>query len=367
MVDYSKKLIQGTAIVLIFSIVSTLIGYIFKLVLAKTTSISDIGLFFSVLGLISAWSFFRDLGLSDALIYYIPRFLVNKSKAKLKSSIIFTLLVQILIGTLFFFIMILFSKYLAQNYFKDGNAYYLVIFLSFYFIIDGIHEVLLRIFHGYQNIFFQQAFDFCFQTLSMFFILLVIFFKKNIIFFGVAYILADLIAIILFFSIFIRRLSPNFFKIKTKIDWKLNKKLLKYSLPVMVGSIAESGFYQQTIILLTFFVGLEAVGYYVMVRSIAKLSLFIYKASGRVFMPMISELWKRNKFKKLNFLFNQQIILNYLVAVPLTLSFLFFSEIVLRILYGENFVVASLILKVFAIYVLFELFNNLFYMLSMST
>ncbi len=359
MKNYSKTFIKGTFIVLVFSIVSTLIGYTSKLALAQTTSVKDIGLFFSVLSFVVFFSFFRDLGLSDSLVYFIPKFFVEKSRAKIKSSIMFTLYVQLTMGSLFFIVVSFLSKFLADNYFKDVNAAPMVVLLAFYFILDGIHEVLMRVFHSYQEIFFQQALDFSFQVFSFIFMMIVIYFSLPVFYFGLAYIIGELITVLIFSTIFLKKVDPKFIGIKSKVFGKINRPLLENSIPTMLGTIAESGFTNQTILFLTLFVNLESVGYYFLIRSIAKLSVFIYKASSRAFMPMISELWKRKDLVKLNSLFKEHMTFNYIIAAPVSVSLVFFSEEVLRLLYGEKFVVASNILKISAVYILFELSNNL--------
>ncbi|MBI5347168.1 MAG: oligosaccharide flippase family protein, partial [Candidatus Aenigmarchaeota archaeon] len=307
MKDYSKRFIKGTFIILLFSVVSTLIGYMSKLALAQTTSVKDIGLFFSVLSFVAFFTFFRDLGLSDSLVYFIPKFFVEKSRAKVKSSILFTLSVQLSMGFLFFIAILFLSDFLANGYFKDINARPMLIMLAFYFILDGIHEVLMRVFHGYQEIFFQQSLEFSFQVFSFIFMMLVIYFGMPVFFFGMAYILGEVITVSVFSLVFMKKVDPGFMKVKSYPFGKIKKPLLDNSIPTMLGTIAESGFTNQTILFLTLFVNLESVGYYFMVRSIAKLSVFIYKASSRSFMPMISELWKKKDWKKLNFLFKENV------------------------------------------------------------
>jgi O-antigen/teichoic acid export membrane protein len=366
MMDYSKRFLQGTLKVLVFSGVSVLIGFFIKFFMARTISVNDIGLFFSVLGCATFFIFFRDLGLADSLVYFIPKFLVEKSKKKVKSAILFTFYVEMAIGVLFFIVFFFISNYLAKNYFKDERAVLLILFLAFYFVLDGIHEVLMKTFQGYQRVDLLQGIDLCFQGFSGALMVLALIFKKDVVYFGLAYIFGEMLCLLIFYLIFIKKIFPDFFKIKEKIDPKFRRKLLDNSLPTMTATIADVGYAQQTTILLTLFSGLESVGYYVMVNAIAKLPNFLYKASSRVFAPMISELERRKRYDKLNYLFKEQAVFISFVALPIIFGLFFFSDVVLRILYGETFVIASTALKFASLCMIFYMFNNLFNHVSLS-
>jgi len=362
-----KKLIQGTLIVVLFMIFSSLLGYALKFIFARNLAVAEIGLFYSVLGFVSFFVFFRDIGLSESLIYFIPRYIVEKAKSKIKSSILFTLSIQLLIGVLFFILIFILSSFLTQNYFKDPRAQIILISLSVYFIFDGFNEVLTRVFHAYQNMFFKQGIEFMFQLFSFVFFVFIIFSDMSIKTFGVAYVLSAILTFLLFLYIFLKKFFPDFLQIKANISRKHRKKMLNYSIPAMTGSLAAKIFGQQSVFFLTFFVGLEAVGYYVMARALAKISTHFFKAMTIVFFPMMSELWKKQDIKKLNFYFKEVLTFSFIVGFPISLTLIFFSEEILRIIYGELFVTAAIILKLSSIYFLFYSFNGILKRVFLST
>ena len=137
MTNYSKKLVQGTTIIILFMVFSSILGYALKFIFARNLDVEEIGLFYSVLGFVSFFIFFRDIGLSESLIYFIPRFIVEKAKSKIKSSLLFTISVQSLMGGFFFILVFILSSFLTKNYFKDPRAQIMLISLSVYFIFDG--------------------------------------------------------------------------------------------------------------------------------------------------------------------------------------------------------------------------------------
>ena len=58
----------------------------------------DIGLFYSILGLIGIIASYNDLGLTESLQYFLPRYLIAKDYAKAKSLLVTTWLIQFVSG-----------------------------------------------------------------------------------------------------------------------------------------------------------------------------------------------------------------------------------------------------------------------------
>lgn len=350
---------QGTIIIMLFVIFSSMLGYAQKLLFAKTINVADIGLFFSVLSFVTFFSFLRDLGLSESLVYFIPRFIIKKSKNKIKSSILFTVRMQVICGILISVFFVFSSGLLAKLYFKDPRAQILLIALAVYFVIEGFLEALYSTFHAYQNMVLYQGVEFCFQLLAFLFFLVVILNNYSIYYFGLVYVIGAIITSIIFLIIFLKKIFPGFFSTPCYPINKIKKRMISYSIPTMTASFAFQIFGQQTIFFLTYFVGLDSVGYYVMAMSLAKATIFFLKAMIQVFFPMMSELWEKKDIKGLNYYFSELITYSYLIAIPASLTLFLFSEEILRILYAETFVKAAFLLRIFAVYFLFYSFNGI--------
>jgi O-antigen/teichoic acid export membrane protein len=76
------------------------VGYIIKVIVSNSLSIEDIGIFYSVLGVIMLISNYHDLGLTEALKYFLPKYRIEKKYSEYKTTIILTVLAQVTIGTL---------------------------------------------------------------------------------------------------------------------------------------------------------------------------------------------------------------------------------------------------------------------------
>jgi O-antigen/teichoic acid export membrane protein len=344
-----KKIIKGTFTVFMFLILSSFIGYFLKFLFAKNLDVESIGLFFSVYAFVTFFIFLRDFGLSEALVYFIPKFLAKNKKKELKSSIVFTLYVQLTMGISFLLIMILLSDYLTTYYFKDPRAKLLIVFMSIYVVIDAINEILFRVFHGFQNMFYNQLIEFSFQFFSV--LIFVLFFYLNIKleYLAFSYVISGIITAFIFSIIFYKIFLPDFFLIKTKISKLLKKKLLDYSIPAMTGSLAIVFFTKQTVFFLTLFAGLSSVGYYVMLRALGKISLYFFNAIKQVFSPMITELWSKKHTKELQMHLNELIDYTLILALPIGITLSVYSKEIITLLYSLEFAKVSHIMSLISI------------------
>ncbi|MBT3408905.1 flippase [Candidatus Woesearchaeota archaeon] len=364
--SYSAKLLKGTTIVITFTIFSSILGYILKFILARNLEVNDIGLFYTVYGFVMFFVFLRDLGSSETLVYFIPRYLIENSKNKIKSLIILTLLIQISVGLILSSIFYVFSDLLVIYYFKNSMAKTLLLAFSIYFILDGLSETLYGVFQGYQIMLFNQGIEFVFQLFSFVLFIIFIYLGLTVSSFGFIYIISSIITAVIFYFLFFKKVFPNFFEIKSIISKNFIKHTLKFSLPTMTGGIAMLVFSQQSIFFLTYFVGLESVGYYVMAMSLAKFSNFFVNATKQVFSPMISQLWKNKNIHELNNLFNRILIYAYSISIPISLILIFFSDEILTLIFTNKFLPANQILKFQSIYMLFFTLTLLFRMLFLN-
>lgn len=71
-------------------------GYLIKLMVSRELSVEDIGLVYSIIGFIGLLSAFNDLGLTEALQYYLPQYMIDKEYGKAKTILIVTWIVQFL-------------------------------------------------------------------------------------------------------------------------------------------------------------------------------------------------------------------------------------------------------------------------------
>ena len=80
--SYIKKAVKGSAIIFAFTIISVILGYLTRIVLARGLSVEEYGLFYAVFGLVSFFLFFRQLGLDSAMVKYVAEYTAKKAHNK---------------------------------------------------------------------------------------------------------------------------------------------------------------------------------------------------------------------------------------------------------------------------------------------
>ncbi len=144
---------------------------------------------------------------------------------------------------------------------------------------------------------------------------------------------------------------------KEKTNFLLNKTLFieisNFAFPNLITSTAGLVIGYVDTMLLTYFVDLGLVGVYnAILPTVLMLSYFSGAVSTALF-PMISEIWARKEYEKIN----QSISLVYkytlITIIPFSLIIFIFPEAILNTLFGPSFVIGSNPLRIISIGVIF--------------
>jgi len=94
----SQKLIKKGFWLYLFSYLIAPGGYLIRLLISNSPEISvaDVGILYSIISLISFLNVYNDLGLTESLQYFLPRFWIKKEYNHIKTTIWLSLGVQVL-------------------------------------------------------------------------------------------------------------------------------------------------------------------------------------------------------------------------------------------------------------------------------
>ncbi|MEI6119290.1 MAG: oligosaccharide flippase family protein [bacterium] len=129
-----QKLIKKGFWLYFFTMIIAPAGYIIKVIVSNTLSVEDVGIFYSVLGFITLISIYHDLGLTEALQYFLPKYRIEKKYNSFKTITIITLLAQVTIGIGIACLMYFGADRLAINHFRSPEAAGIIKTLCWYFI-----------------------------------------------------------------------------------------------------------------------------------------------------------------------------------------------------------------------------------------
>ncbi|MBD3204694.1 oligosaccharide flippase family protein [Candidatus Woesearchaeota archaeon] len=348
MEKHVKKVATSTIILFILMGVSYVAAYFLRLVYARILTPAEYGLFYAVLGIVNFFIIFRDLGLSETLVKYIPEFKAKKEYDKIKSSIIFVTLVQFFVGL---FIVICFwflSDYLALNYFKNipsqlvASASLLVKIISASYLIQGFTEVMTLTLNGFQKPRYYGVKDFVRNFFTLVIALFLYNFRNSVLIPGFAYIGGMVFTVVIMVFFFLR--SFNIFRYKTKINFKLIKLFFGYSLQIMIGTGAGIIVGYANTILLTYFSGIEAVGSFNIALPTAGLMVIFAKTFGMILVPMSSELWIKKAKNKIKQILELIYHFLFIMIVPAIFTIFAFTDIVVRLVFGDKYLIREILI-----------------------
>jgi len=349
--SYTKRAVRAFIIVFVINIIAAFLGYLIRIVLARNLSVAEYGLFFSVLTFINFLGGFIGLGMGESLVKYIPEFLVKKKHYKIKNAVIITFLaflatLIILGGALF-----ISSGFLAQYYFKNVlAAQVLLLFIIILFFIS-FKSILKYSFQAFQN---MKVYASIYLVENLFLLLLLVWFfnhKKDIFMASYAHILANLFIIIIFTPLLFKVF--NFFKHKAFLDRDTFKKLLNFGLITLAANVGGIIILYTDTLVLTFFRSLEEVGVYNVVVPTAMIIQFFSTSIATVIFPMVAELWARKKNEFLEQGLKVLYQYSFVIMIPAVLIFLFFSETILRLMFGQAYAGGALAMQILLIAILF--------------
>ncbi|MEM4972672.1 MAG: oligosaccharide flippase family protein, partial [Candidatus Hadarchaeales archaeon] len=317
--NYARYLVKGTTIVFSELVVAGLIGLLLRMYLARGLSVEEYGLFYAALAFVSFFATFRDLGLSSALVKYIPEFEVRKRFGEIKSSIAFTLLFQAVFALPISVALFVFSDQIALVIFKTIQASLVIKILGIWFFTAIFLPLFQAVFQGFQNMLAYASMDF-FNILFAFLsaMLLVGLLGLGVGGAALGYLLASLVVGVLGFILFRRRYSHVVAE-KIQIKKPLIKRLFVFGLPAFIGGLGGLILSYQDTIMITLFRTLPEVGFYQVAQPTTRILGMFVGALTAVLFPMVSELWTRRKRRLLGRALHFLIKFSFILIVPVAL------------------------------------------------
>jgi len=349
--SYTRRAVKGFAAVFIINIIAAFLGYLMRIVLARNLTLAEYGLFFSVFAFINFIAIFNNLGLGEALVKYIPDFLVKKNPGEIKNSMVIVASTYLLTSLVIAVLLVVFSGTLSKHYFKTPVALPLLLLFILIMFFSNLRELLRCSYQAFQKMTVYAGIYLAENALILILLACFFVFSKSILTAAYSYIISYVIILIIFSLLFLK--TFNFFKHKFTFKKELAKTLFKFGLPVTllgVGSIVI--LYTDTLVL-TYFRSLEEVGIYNVVVPTAMLLMFFTNSIGSVLFPMVSELSAKKDEKKIKQ--GLEILEKYSFAIllPLVTMMFLFSGIILNLLFGAAYASGTTAMQVLLVGILF--------------
>lgn len=349
----SQKLIKKWFWLYFFSFLIGPAGYLIRMMISNSggVSVADVGVLYSIISLVSFLNIYNDLGLTESLQYFLPRYRVKKEYNNIKTTIWLSLGIQI-ISSIFIALGLWFgADRLAVHYFHSDASAQILHFFCIYFLGINLFQTLQSIFIAFQKTFDYKLVDFI-QTWATVAFTAFFFFtgKQTILWYSLNWLLwlgvGILIALILYKKKYHKQLMQG------RFQW--NKPALKeyksYALWSFLGLNIGVAFGQLTQLLVIYFLGAEQAWFFSNFLSLSNISIVLISPIIWLIFPMVSEMVSKKETKKLEMLFGFFYTFFSIFALSLAVFLIALGPEVALVLFWKKFIFSGNLLTIWSIF-----------------
>ena len=340
-------ILKGASISLFGLVFSRLISYITIIIISKTGS-TNLGLLNLGLSVVSFIAMIFLLGLHGGVLRYVSYYLGKKNKERIKGAITSALKIAISSGILAMILVLIFAKQISINIFNKPELTNIITIFAFMIPFLMLIEIFSSIFLSFKKIGYNVAIrDIGEKIIRLFLVGLAIYLGFNLKGITYAYLFTTLLIFILILYLLRKK---EFHLFNKKINAKFNtRELIIYSLPLILTSLLTLLQKWADTFILGFYRTASEVGIYNISFSTAALLAIIPTALMSLFIPVITDLYGQNKIKDIKRISNIVAKWIFMVNVPLSLSLIIFAKDLLRIVFGQEYILGYVALDILAI------------------
>lgn len=254
------------------------------------------------MGVITLIATYNDLGLTEAIQYFLPHYFINKEYSKAKSILVFTLISQFISSFLIIAILLIVAPRLATHYFHTPLALPLLQIFCICFLILNIFQVVQSLFIATQKVKWSQGIESIRMRSIVAFVIIGWQFHILTVRTFTRYRLAGLILAAIIGLFAIRKEFGWLRGYKTHIDTKMIKQRFGYALWIIIGTNASIIISQIDQQFALYFFGSETAGYRTNYLTLFNGIMIIGSPLITYLFPLLNELNKKNERQKIRLL-----------------------------------------------------------------
>jgi O-antigen/teichoic acid export membrane protein len=353
---FLNEILKGSLTVLFLNLFTVFFTFILRLVYGNNLTVSQYGLLYATLGIVSLFTLFGSLGIPQGMVYFINKY---KSISKKKELFMFSFFSQLVLSFLIIFLILSSYEIIGEKIFNNERiSEMLVLFIPFIIL-----EMILSVFYSYFAAIRKEKIYSLRDPLKFFLILIFgIYFLKinqltlsNII---LTWIISIFIVNLTFIFIFIKTQNQLLEK-STKITIKNKKNFLEYSFLILISSQIFAIITYTDIFMITSILGTYASGIYNVALPLSTLLLVFLSPIFSYFFPLFSKYYNDNKIDKIKKIFKLYYKYTFLIFFPIFVILIFFSEYLILILFNEHYLDANIPLKILLINIFIYMYSSL--------
>jgi O-antigen/teichoic acid export membrane protein len=335
------KTFRNIFITMVIGILTAVCGYALRIYLARTYTVAEYGLVYSLIAFFTFVLVLIDLGLSQAVTKKVAELRKKNDINSIKSLFFSVFFFQVLFTTTLSLIFYFYSGFFSSFFFHtDQNLLFKIMILWFWTM--PVYFFFVTYFLSYQKTTLWAVSEF-FRMLVILILTLILSLKGfGIMSVLIAYGLINIFFFVIFFPIVRKYINFMF-------SWKLLSESLKYGFFVSIGLFGWVIIAQTDTLIITFFRGLEQAGLYQAALPIASILSVFISPIVTVLFSNLSHLWAKKAFKKISSIITQVYTYLLVILLPLTLTLVVFSNLIINIIFGTKYLGSGILLTILSV------------------
>lgn len=325
----------GGSILFIGMVMGIIFGIVNQILLGRFLGVNNYGLFYLGLTIVTILVPFSTLDLPSSLSRFLPFHYSRGEKDIVKSAIHFSELLTLFLSVFFCIILFFFSEKISVEVFHNIDLTPVLKYFAFFLPFFSLSSILEGVLRSFKAAKYKVAIIDVGQWIIRiaFFILFII---MGYFLFGaiLSYLIGSVFAVFTSLYIIRKKLFPDQSKYQ-KVP--VAKKLIAFSWPITISAIIFLLISKTDVILIGVFLDSSKIGIYTPSLIIAQYLIMIAAPFMYLFLPVMSELFGRNKFDTIESLFKSTSKWIILIVLPIYIYVMLFPQEIITILYGADF------------------------------
>ncbi|MFW6304324.1 MAG: flippase [Candidatus Saliniplasma sp.] len=335
-----KDIVSTSGVYFIVSIIGIISGILFPRLLGP----DQWGLWSITIGLVWLLAPLAQVAMSTTLTTYISKYKGNKEKVS--SYVNSAYFVAILSGFIVSITLILLSDYLASSVFQDDRLKIFLLLAAGIIFFDQLNIINRDYYRGYKdfkryNIFkLIPSLSILVLTLSLLMI-----YSYRAIYLVISHVsIAALFCILVLIYMFRKEETFKLFKLPKK---NVTKKVLKFGVPLIFTMTFMTIMKSMDRVIIGYFLETSDVGIYSVAAGIPLMIGSMFAPISTVLLPTFSE--RESKGESSELILKEVFSFLLFISIPLIIFIILFSQDILLIVFGEEYVLGAMVLSLTSI------------------
>jgi O-antigen/teichoic acid export membrane protein len=341
----AQKIAKNTTVLLISQLISYMLSFFYTIYTARYLGVEGFGILSLALAITGIFGILMDIGLTQLTVREVSR---NKSIANKYLNNIIS--IKFLLSFLTFGVIFLVINIIGYPQQTSDVVY--IITLSI--IIGAFTGIFNSIFQAFEKMEYQSIGVILNSVLMFTGIILIIFYKLNILAFASIYLLASILVLIYSFTIFFK----SFFLPKIEFDTTFWKNIIKQALPFGFAGIFVTIYYMIDSVMLSIMVGNTAVGFYNAAYRLVFVFLSFYSVYVIAIFPVMSSFYGNAK-ESLKIASIRSIKYMLMISIPISIGIAMLADKIILLIYGSAYITSILALQILVWTIIFMYVNGI--------